>query len=50
MKKRISATIEEDIDKFLDELLKDRAYRNKSHIIEQAIELFWREKKKNGKR
>ena len=40
MKKRISATIEEKTDKILDLLLKNGKYRNKSHIIEKAIELL----------
>ena len=40
MKKRISATIDEDTDKILDKLLKDGTYRNKSHIIEKAIEFL----------
>ena len=38
MKKRISATIDEKTDKILDSLLKEGNYRNKSHIIEKAIE------------
>ncbi len=40
MKKRISATIEEDTDKILDSLLKTGDYRNKSHVIEKAILLL----------
>ena len=40
MKKRISATIEEETDKILDSLLKDGDYRNKSHVIEKAIQLL----------
>ncbi len=48
MKKRISATIDERTDKILDSLLKDGIYRNKSHIIEKAIELL-REVKENDK-
>jgi len=38
MKVRISATIDEKTDKILDALLKDGTFRNKSHIIEKAIE------------
>ncbi|MBX4212403.1 hypothetical protein KW787_03050 [Candidatus Pacearchaeota archaeon] len=34
---RISATIGEETNKVLDNLLKDSNYRNKSHIIESAI-------------
>ena len=40
MKVRISATIDEKTDKILDVLLKDGTFRNKSHIIEKAIELL----------
>jgi len=44
MKVRISATIDEKTEKILDSLLKDGDYRNKSHIIEKAIELLKKEK------
>jgi Arc/MetJ-type ribon-helix-helix transcriptional regulator len=37
MKVRISATIEESTDKLLDKEMKQGKYRNKSHIIEEAI-------------
>ncbi len=40
MKVRISATVDEKTDKILDSLLKDGKFRNKSHIIEKAIELL----------
>lgn len=40
MKIRISATIEEKTDKILDNLLKNAKYRNKSHIIEEAIKVL----------
>ena len=40
MKIRISATVDEKTDKILDSLLKDGKFRNKSHIIEKAIELL----------
>jgi len=40
MKVRVSATIDEGTDKILNSLLKDGKYRNKSHIIEKAIELL----------
>jgi Arc/MetJ-type ribon-helix-helix transcriptional regulator len=40
MKVRISATIDEKTEKILNSLLKDGSYRNKSHIIEKAIELL----------
>jgi Arc/MetJ-type ribon-helix-helix transcriptional regulator len=45
-KKPISATIEEDLIKWINEQLKDKTkYRNKSHLIEIALELL----KKNNK-
>lgn len=38
-KKPISATIEEDLIKWINEEIKDRSrYRNKSHLIEIALE------------
>ena len=40
MKTRISATVDSKTDKSLDELLKKGKYRNKSHIIEEAIKLL----------
>jgi len=36
----ISFTVDEKTDKILDSLLKNGKYRNKSHIIEKAIELL----------
>ena len=49
MKVRISATIDEKTEKILDSLLKERNYRNKSHVIEKAIELL-KEVSDNGKK
>ena len=49
MKVRISATIEEKNKKYLDSLLKDGRYRNKSHIIDTAIELLKEREEKNEK-
>ena len=46
MKKRISATIDEKTEKILESLLKEGAFRNKSHIIEEAIKLLKKEKEK----
>ncbi len=37
MKIRISATIEKETEKILDEILTNGKYRNKSHIIEEAV-------------
>jgi Arc/MetJ-type ribon-helix-helix transcriptional regulator len=40
-KKVISATIEESLIKWIDEQLKDsHEFRNKSHLIESALEAF----------
>ena len=38
MKTRISATIDEKTEKLIESLLKDGKFRNKSHVIEKAIE------------
>ena len=46
MKARVSATIEERTLKILNSLIKDGAFRNKSHVIEKAIELLGDQKKK----
>lgn len=40
MKSRISATVEESTLKVIEELLKEGNYRNKSHVIEDAIKLL----------
>jgi Arc/MetJ-type ribon-helix-helix transcriptional regulator len=40
MKVRISATIEKETEDNLNSLLKDGKYRNKSHVIEKAIEIL----------
>jgi Arc/MetJ-type ribon-helix-helix transcriptional regulator len=45
MKERISATVEKDTIKQIDSILKKGRYRNKSHIIEKAIELIAKEDK-----
>ena len=49
MKERISATVDEKTTKSLNDILKKGRYRNKSHIIEEAIKQFI-EKGENGKR
>ncbi len=48
MKKRISATIDEKTEKLIELILKEGKYRNKSHVIEDAIKSLKekREKKK----
>lgn len=43
MKKRVSATIDEKTLKILNSLIKDGTFRNKSHVIEKAIELLKKE-------
>lgn len=40
MKERISATIDEKSLKIVKKLLSSGTYRNKSHVIEEAIKLF----------
>jgi Arc/MetJ-type ribon-helix-helix transcriptional regulator len=44
MKKPISATIDEELIAWIEEEIKDRKrYRNKSHLIEIALELLKKE-------
>lgn len=40
MKVRISATIEKETEDMIVRLLENKKFRNKSHIIESAIELL----------
>lgn len=40
MKTRISATIDKETEKIIEEFLKKGKYRNKSHVIEEAIKLL----------
>jgi len=41
MKTPISATIEKDLIRWLDELVQNNSiYRNKSHVIEMAIQRY----------
>jgi Arc/MetJ-type ribon-helix-helix transcriptional regulator len=47
MKKRVSATVDEKTEKEIEKILKEGTYRNKSHIIEEAIKLL-AEEVKNG--
>jgi len=49
MKKRISATVDDKTEKILNSILKEGTYRNKSHIIEKAIEML-EEKIKDDKK
>lgn len=45
MKERISATVDKKTIELINEILKKRKYRNKSHIIEKAIEMMAEEEK-----
>jgi Arc/MetJ-type ribon-helix-helix transcriptional regulator len=45
MKIRISATVEKETEKIIKDLLKKRGYRNKSHVIEEAIKKLDRDEK-----
>lgn len=40
MKKRISATIDEETEKIIELILNKGKFRNKSHVIEEAIKLL----------
>ena len=50
MKKRISATVNEGTEKILNTLLKSGEFRNKSHVIEKAIELLMEVKSDKNKK
>jgi len=45
MKKRISATVDDKTVKTIERILKKRNYRNKSHVIEEAIKMLEKKKK-----
>ena len=49
MKKRISATIDEKTEEIIKEILEKGNFRNKSHVIEEAIK-FLKEEVKGGKK
>jgi len=40
MKERISATVDRKTIELIDKILKKRKFRNKSHVIEEAIEVL----------
>jgi len=44
MKKKLSVTIEESILDKIDNEIKDKVYRNKSHYVEIALSEFIRKK------
>ena len=46
MKERISVTLDKRTVKILESLMKIRKFRNKSHIVESAIELLEKEETK----
>jgi Arc/MetJ-type ribon-helix-helix transcriptional regulator len=46
---RISATIDKETDRILDELMKNGNYRNKSHLIESLIKSAKEQDDKNKK-
>ncbi len=51
MKKPVSATIDEDLIEWMDsEIEKGKRFRNRSHLIEYAIESMKGEEKKEGKK
>lgn len=43
MKQRVSATVDEKTLKLISSILKKGIYRNKSHVIEKAIEVLAKE-------
>jgi len=49
MKIRVSATLDEDTGRFLDELFKRGNYRNQSHLIETLIKSAWAQEKEKSK-
>ncbi|MFO8015943.1 MAG: hypothetical protein R6U32_02470 [Candidatus Woesearchaeota archaeon] len=50
MKKPISATIDEELIRWIDSEVNDRTrYRNKSHLIEVALERMREEERLNNK-
>jgi len=48
MKGRISATIDKETIKDIEEILKKGIYRNKSHVIEESIKSFKKSLKKKN--
>jgi len=50
LKERISATVDRETLKLIDRILESGKYRNKSHVIEKAIEILEKEEKDGGKK
>jgi len=48
MKERISATVEVETIKIIEKLLRNKKFRNKSHVVETAIENLLKLEVKNG--
>ena len=44
-KERVSATIDPETSRVLEKIMKNGKYRNKSHLIEEAIRFFAEENK-----
>jgi Arc/MetJ-type ribon-helix-helix transcriptional regulator len=49
MKIAISATVDKDIADWIDQQVKNKKYRNKSHIIELALTEFKEKQQRAGK-
>lgn len=49
MKERISASVEKETVDKINTILKNGKFRNKSHVIEAAIELLEKSEKSNEK-
>jgi Arc/MetJ-type ribon-helix-helix transcriptional regulator len=49
MKTTISATVDKDIADWIDQQIKNKKYRNKSHIIELALTEFKEKQQKTNK-
>ena len=41
MKKRVCVTVDEETERILDKLTKEHRYRNRSHAVEEIINLHW---------
>ena len=50
MKKPISATIDTELIVWIGKMLKDPSFRNKSHLIEIALERMKEDMEKNGRK
>lgn len=49
MKATISATVDKDIADWIDQQIKNKKYRNKSHIVELALTEFKEKQQKTSK-